>query len=84
MKKTFAVIIMLYLMISFAFAGPVAFTTCLKAFGAYGAGCGTALGTCAATAVMPPAYLACIAAAMGITGGMFFGVCIAALLAPTP
>ena len=78
------VILILYLFISIAFAGPIAFTTCLKGLGAYGAGCGAALATCSATGVLPPVYLACVTAAMGATGALFIGVCIAALLAPTP
>ncbi len=79
-----ATVFVFVLLISFVFTGPVAFTTCLKGFGAYSAGCGTALCTCAASAVMPPAYLACVAGGMGFTGAIFFGACVAALLAPTP
>jgi hypothetical protein len=76
--------IFIYLLISMVCAGPVAFQTCLTGLTAYGGGCLSALGTCSATAIMPPAYLACVAGAMGITGGIYIGFCIAALLAPTP
>ncbi len=79
-----AVLFILSLFISMTYSGPIAFGTCLKAFGAYTAGCGAALATCATSLPFPPAYLACVTAAMGVTGAIFIGFCTAALMAPTP
>ena len=77
-------LLIIYLLLSLTLAGPVAFTTCMKSLGCYGAGCVTALTTCGATACLPPAYLACVVAAIGVTGLIWGGACIAVLLAPTP
>lgn len=80
----FSLLFIFYLCVSTAFAGPVAFTACLKSFGVYAAGSGSALVTCATTAVMPPVYLACVSTAIGVSGSIFFGACIMSLIAPTP
>ncbi len=62
-------------------AGPVAFASCISLLAP---GCSTALAACSVTAILPPAYLACVTGAIGFGGSIAVLTCTPALLAPTP
>ena len=77
-------ILVLYLLVSMTFAGPIAFQTCLQGLTLFGGGCSAALATCSASIAIPHVYLTCVTTAMGFGGGIFLAGCVAALFAPTP